>query len=163
MSRNDRVTWAAAWLPTLGETYLTAVAIRMRSFGAVVGYRFAAAVSAGSVEPDRVCRVLARAMPDGPVRAFDCYMGGDREPVCDEVKPACEKCGCTEDRACITTAEHSAECASRNAPGNITTVEALARCDCSAQVTGEACAWASREPFICTACADRIARNGEKP
>lgn len=129
MAKTPRFVAATAWIPDL-ETEQQGYPLRLKSIEHVLDYRFATALSKSMVDGERSTRVLLRElqqvgdMGKRPVRAFD-LRANETDPrsmaIIKEVKPACERCGCTEDRACVTN--------------------------------GQPCAWASRAPFICTACA----------
>lgn len=129
MARTPNFVAATAWIPDL-ETEKQGYPLRLRSIEHVLDYRYSIALSKSLVDGERSTRMLVRELAGAgatgkpAVRAFD-VRTNEKDPrgmaITREIKPCCERCGCTEERACVTN--------------------------------GQPCAWASRAPFICTACA----------
>lgn len=121
MARTPNAVFGLAWIPDL-EKPAKAYPQRMRSMLHVIDYRHALACSRGEIDGDRATRVLYREMKSPTaelnskgepiVRAFDVRANPGGMALIREIKPACECCGCTEDRAC----DPPCAWASRNPP-----------------------------------------------
>lgn len=85
----------AAWMPEI-EDERAALRLRLRRFDAIAAARHAIAVNKSAWARDARARVLVRAA--GKIMAYDAFFMGARQTVVR--RRACERCGCTQDRAC---------------------------------------------------------------